>query len=738
MTQRRYTGKDFDTLVQEVKSRLQRNYPEYTFDFNNDPQRLLVEILAYAVRGMNFYTDVQANELWLESAELRTQIDRRAAERGYNPKGAASASGDLRVRPAEAVGKIVRMPKKFQWEGANGFVYETTHEVVWQPDSRAYKTVTISQGETRRMTFRSNGERFQRYDLSAVENPELVAWRSPTVTVSGEEWSETDDMLDTDERVYRVGYTADPPYIEFGDGAVGDIPPSGAEIAVEFRATRGRDGEIRTSRISGPADDVLVSGGTVDLEFEPSTERIAGASNRESKRSIKNNAPHADHSDGAVVTGPDFDALVENYQHQLYGKVAAARAVLATGIEKDMVAFGLIRSIRSAFVDSDDLLSQAGSDIRAHLDSLSSSKSDLDGHLSTAVTEIENGGTLDGILNTIDGIRQTAYDRTYEIRGKSDEISVASSDVNSEASTIDSTLSNISTGSSDELTQSTKDKIQSSVDIILSRSKSSGAIEKAASAIASSAGNLQSDMDGLDSEVGKASKSRKKADGALSDAQTSSSEIGASETDAEDRYDQLESDLENPWDKAVIGAGGTKSDLDKLESHLDGVFADVGGPNLITVPILSYDSDGFYVSPSVGLMRNVEQYIRNRNEPSVVFSVTDGSEWLVDVDIEVSFQPKTGNSPQSIKSALETQLLGVVRDRGFGEDLPLDDLYDAAREVRDRTVMVNIEIVAFDGGPRSDTSIDADGNLIVPEREVMTRPDLTFYRRFEDGTKKAV
>jgi len=252
-TKRLYAGKDFDTLVQQVKSKLRAVYEPkgVTFDFTNDLTSLLLDQASYVAELVNFFQDLQANDVYLPTIQSREALDRYAAARAYNPAGAVPSSGQLVVTPQAAPVSTAIMPNGFGFLGPQGLRYEAVQSYTFPLGSTASQVIDVSQRETRNLTFGSDGSPFQVFNLGSLAVGEFLAYRSLEVVIDGVTWTERDAFLDTDTTVYRVAYTPSTPYIEFGDGAVGLIPPDGASIAVKFAVTRAEQGIIPAGEITG-------------------------------------------------------------------------------------------------------------------------------------------------------------------------------------------------------------------------------------------------------------------------------------------------------------------------------------------------------------------------------------------------------------------------------------------------------------------------------------------------------
>ena len=163
---------------------------------------------------------------------------------------------------------------------------------------------------------------------------------------------------------------------------------------------------------------------------------------------------------------------------------------------------------------------------------------------------------------------------------------------------------------------------------------------------------------------------------------------------------------------------------DAIYNHVDLMLNGDCQINLVSVPILATDKAGFYVEPSSGLIRALQQYLDERKEVTQTVSVVSGGDSLVKVRITARVGVKRSYSESIVGSAAATAIEGLLRNRKFGSDLYLADLYNVVDAI-DGVSFSNIQIVAATTvTPDVDTGLDSDGNLIIGTGKVITKdPD---------------
>ena len=82
-----YLNKDFDALKQRMIEFAETYYPDTYTDFNEaSPGLMLMEMASYVGDVLNFYTENQIQENFLQYAKQRNNLLTLAYNYGYNPK----------------------------------------------------------------------------------------------------------------------------------------------------------------------------------------------------------------------------------------------------------------------------------------------------------------------------------------------------------------------------------------------------------------------------------------------------------------------------------------------------------------------------------------------------------------------------------------------------------------------------------------------------------------------------
>jgi len=160
-------------------------------------------------------------------------------------------------------------------------------------------------------------------------------------------------------------------------------------------------------------------------------------------------------------------------------------------------------------------------------------------------------------------------------------------------------------------------------------------------------------------------------------------------------------------------------DLLALQSRMSELFSEDCKSNVVQVPILSVDLDGFYAEPPSGLIRAVQDELDEISEVTQLVEVVSGGETLVAAVITVGVKVLQSYVYAEEKAAIEGALDEVLKGREYGEILTLDELHAAVDEATNGVDYVNVEIA----GPV--TYLDSAGNLVPGSSRVVTKGSVT-------------
>ena len=357
---------DFDAIKLNLKTFLQNQSEFQDYDFEGSGFAILLDLLAYHTHYLGFNANMLANEMYLDSADIRKNIVSIAKMLGYTPTSAKSPVADISI----TINNVPTSTASITM--AKGTAFETTvDDVTYQYLTNAEITITPSDGV---YTF-SNVDIFEgtlvsfRYTVDSSDPDqrfiipsELADMATLKVQVQNSSTDSTTNTftkttgltsINSTSKVYFLQESEDERYeIYFGDGVLGKKLDDGNIVICEYIVTN--------KEASNGASSFTLSGnigGFTDVSITTNSSS-QGGSDPQTKESIRFNAPlQYSRQDRAVTTG-DYETLVtelypnaqavsawggEDDENPVYGQVkiaikAASGSTLTNQTKTDLVA----------------------------------------------------------------------------------------------------------------------------------------------------------------------------------------------------------------------------------------------------------------------------------------------------------------------------------------------------------------------------------------------------------------
>jgi len=700
----RYAGLDFDTHNDDLLAQLQVKYASDFNDFSvSSLGIMLLDLTAYGLDTMSFYLDRRATDTYLATARTRASVSRTSRQLGYKMGGAVASSVDLHVTVREVFAFDVTVPARFQFDGPDGLIFECAEDVVFTPAEQGianHKVIPAYEGETIQESFVSDGTSAQVFELRRIPEDEFVVQGTVEVTVDGAVWDES-DLLEygaTDQ--FEAGYNDDPSTIRFGDGIAGNIPTAGASINVTYVASRGKSGLVSSGTIDEETTPLVVAFTEIPLTIT-NPEGSSGGDDRETLASAKAFAPKVWKSAGKAITGEDYDGLAGSYADPLFGRVAVAKAISSRSAGGDLTVQNYMTNILNQVDALNSSLTISTGNIGDALDIARTALTDL----SSAIGDIASE------LASIESEATTARASARAIKNSTGEISTDASDIKGHVS---SGIALVNASSADP---TEKSNINAQFNLI---DAEADAITSAAASVEASANAIVSDANSIRTSTEETGTDLVTSGTYLNDATqqgvTLVAQVAIIQTES-DAIDTANADL-----VTVV-----ETSRDGINAHLDRVLASDCKANLVTVAILARDAGGFYTAPSTGLIDSLQTDLDARKEVTQSVAVTSGENSLVRPVITVRVGIFKNYSTAAIKTAVEAAVQGVLRGRAVGVSLYESDLDDVILAI-DGVAFVNARISGHldtDGTTTLTSKLDASGNLIIEESEVITLGTIT-------------
>ena len=334
---------DFDQIKSNLKTFLQSQAEFSDYNFEGSGFSILLDLLAYNTHYLGFNANMLANEMYLDSADIRKNIVSIAKMLGYTPTSAKAPSASINILVNNASGASLTMAKGTVFTtSANGtsyqFVTNASHTIT--PSSGVYQFSSIPIYEGTLTTFKytvNTSDPDQRFIIPSA-NADTTTLKvqvqnsssdSTTATYTA---SSTYTSLDSTSKVYFLQESENGKFeVYFGDGVVGRSLSNGNIVILEY---------VVTNKAEANGASTFALSGSIDTFSNVTITTVSsaqGGAEPQSKESIKYNAPLQYSAQDRAVTTSDYETKVL----ELYPN---AQSVSAWGGEDDETpVYGVVK-----------------------------------------------------------------------------------------------------------------------------------------------------------------------------------------------------------------------------------------------------------------------------------------------------------------------------------------------------------------------------------------------------------
>jgi hypothetical protein len=326
---------DFDGIKDNLKNFLSQQDEFRDYDFEGSGMSVLLDVLAYNTHYLGYNANMLANEMFLDSADLRSSVVSLAKQVGYTPTSAAASTAVINITVNNASGPSLTMARGTKFTTTvNGTSYSfvTNADISITPASGVYvfNNVTIYEGTYLNYKYTVNtSDTDQRFIIpnDNVDTRTLsikIQESSSDSTINTYRLATGITEIDSTSKVYFLQEVEGGRYeVYFGDGVLGQVVADGNIIIMDY---------INTNRAEANGATTFTLGGTIGGFSSATITTISNASegsDPESISSIKYNAPRDYTAQDRAVTANDYKVLVKslyaNAQSvQVYGGEDAA------------------------------------------------------------------------------------------------------------------------------------------------------------------------------------------------------------------------------------------------------------------------------------------------------------------------------------------------------------------------------------------------------------------------------
>jgi len=371
---------DFDSIKANLKTFLQSQTEFSDYNFEGSGFSILLDVLAYNTHYLGFNANMLANEMYLDSADIRKNIVSLAKMLNYTPSSVRSPEASIDIEVNDATGSTLTMPKGTIFTttvSGVGYQYLTNEDYTITPTNGIFNFSDVDIYEGTLVTFRYTVDKEDPDQKFIIQNANAD---TTTLKVSVQESSTNtttniyslaggfNNVTDT-SKVYFLQEVDDGKFeVYFGDGVLGAAVSTGNIVILEYIVTN-RDESNGASTFTlattiGGFSDITITTNSVSQ----------GGNAAESKESIRFNAPLGYATQNRAVTTSDYETIVksiypnalsvsawggEDDETPVYGTVkiaikAASGSTLTTSTKQNIItslkAFN-VASVRPVIVD---------------------------------------------------------------------------------------------------------------------------------------------------------------------------------------------------------------------------------------------------------------------------------------------------------------------------------------------------------------------------------------------------
>tara|TARA_B100000949_G_scaffold232972_1_gene248406 strand:+ start:518 stop:2404 length:1887 start_codon:yes stop_codon:yes gene_type:complete len=289
------------------------------FDFAGSGLDVIMDLLSYNTYYNSFYLNMLANEMFLDTAELRNSVVAKAKQIGYTPRSVQGTKAivSLDIVPNDsATTMIVEKDKRFSSTiNDQKYIFTTADSYAGILDATGKFTiddVQLNQGvritHKYKVDYNNKEQQFILPNSNTdVTTLSVVVKSSPssTETHTYQLISDTVKVTPTSNVYFLYESFENKFEVQFGDNKVGYRPADGSQVLLAANIS---DGAATNKATTFRAVDPI--GGYANVSIETTTAGYGGAG-RETIAEIKYNAPKLYETQNRCVTLNDYKRVVE-------------------------------------------------------------------------------------------------------------------------------------------------------------------------------------------------------------------------------------------------------------------------------------------------------------------------------------------------------------------------------------------------------------------------------------------
>jgi len=326
---------DFDGIKANLKTFLSQQNEFTDYDFEGSGMSVLLDTLAYNTHYLAYNANMLANEMYLDSADLRSSVVSLAKQVGYTPTSCTSATATLNVLVSPASGATLTMARGTKFTttvDGQSYSFVNNADVSISPVSGVYQfsNLTVKEGSYLNYKYTASTSDIDQRFIIPNDSVDTTTLTVKVQASSSDSLTRTYTLasgitgIDSTSEVFFLQEVEGGRFeVYFGDGVMGKAIADGNIVILDY---------INTNRDAANGASSFTLSGTIGGFSSAAITTVSnanGGTGLESIASIKYNAPRDYSAQDRAVTAEDYKTLVKslyaNAQSvQVYGGEDAA------------------------------------------------------------------------------------------------------------------------------------------------------------------------------------------------------------------------------------------------------------------------------------------------------------------------------------------------------------------------------------------------------------------------------
>ncbi len=309
---------DFDGIKSNLKTFLSQQDEFTDYDFEGSGMSVLLDVLAYNTHYLGYNANMLANEMYLDSADLRSSVVSLAKQVGYTPTSCTSSTATINVLVNNASGASLTMSRGTKFTttvDGQSYSFVNNADVSITPVSGVYQfsNLTIYEGSYLNYKYTANTSDIDQRFIIPNDSVDTTTLTVKVQESSSDATTNTYTLatgitgLDSTSKVYFLQEVEGGRFeVYFGDGVTGKAIEDGNIVILDYiNGNRDAPNGATTFSLSGTIGGF--SSATITT-----VSNASGGTGLESITSIKYNAPRDYSAQDRAVTAEDYKTLVKS------------------------------------------------------------------------------------------------------------------------------------------------------------------------------------------------------------------------------------------------------------------------------------------------------------------------------------------------------------------------------------------------------------------------------------------